>query len=190
MDQTSLCPEPDMAALLELVVQDEPQGLVRLSGLLARWPSDPRLHFLEGSLKASNQDYASGARSMRRALDIAPEFVLARFQLGFLQLTSGEPFAAQESWGPLHGLPNNHFLRHFVEGLCHLIRDEFEKAQFELETGIAANTEVEPLNRDMMLIVEEIRTRAASIPGAVGQDEPVSATQMLLRQASLKATRH
>ncbi|SFG54160.1 hypothetical protein SAMN05518801_1487 [Novosphingobium sp. CF614] len=180
-----------MHVLVTLVDSDEVAGLVRLRDLLVVWPGDPRLHFLDGSLKASNRDYAAGATAMRRALDIAPDYQLARFQLGFLQLTSGEPFAAQESWGPLFGLSKGNYLRVFVEGLCHMIRDEFSEATVLLEQGIALNSEILPLNRDMELILAELHDRDR--PGGTGEaagQEPVSATQMLLRQASLKATKH
>lgn len=191
MNTISLCPDAEMQDLLVLVDRDEASGLVRLAGLLADWPGDPRLHFLDGSLKASARNYEAGAAAMRRALDIAPDFALARFQLGFLQLTCGEPFAAQESWGPLHGLGQDNFLRNFVDGLCHMIRDEFPEAVAALEKGIGLNTEILPLNADMELILTEIRDRrSGSGPVDATGDEPVSAAQMLLRQASLKATRH
>jgi tetratricopeptide (TPR) repeat protein len=178
----------DVVALLD---RDESTGLVRLRGLLAEWPHDPRLHFLNGSLKASNGDFAGAALAMRRSLDIAPDYDLARFQLGFLHLTSGEPVAAQESWGPLFGLPQSSYLRTFVDGLCHMIRDEFPEAIAALEKGVALNTEIPAMNRDMELLLAELRGRRAGSDGDGERDEaPLSATQMLLRQASLKATKH
>ena len=124
-DKRQLCSDERVASLIAMTRADEPQGMRELAALLSEYPSDPRLHFLNGSLLASRQDYAGARTAMRRAVDLAPDYAIARFQLGFLLLTSGEPVAAQEAWGPLHALPAEHCLYLFVIGLNHLIRDEF-----------------------------------------------------------------
>ena len=128
---------------------------------------------------------------VRRAVDLAPEFAIARFQLGFFLLTSGEPAEALSVWGPLAMLPKENYLRMFVAGLTHLIRDEFDETIRNLEQGIAANPENPPLNRDMQLIIDQVRTlqadKAAAGPGA---DDSVSATSFLLNQFGTKPTRH
>lgn len=189
MTNLSLCPDDAMSDLLATVDRDDSAGSRQLRTLLDTYPADPRLHFLDGSLLAANRDYAAAVKAMRRAVDMAPDYALARFQLGFLQLSSGEPYAAQESWGPLHGLPHDNYLRSFVEGLCHLIRDEFADAIGALEKGIGQNVENPPMNNDMRLIVNEIRARPET--NAEASDvSPSSAAQMLLQQAALKTTRH
>ena len=191
MTDLSFCPDEQMQTLLSLVDTEEAQGRAMLARLMREWPQDARLHFLEGSLRAAARDYAEGARAMRRAIDIAPDFTLARFQLGFLQLTNGEPIAAQESWGPLFGLAKSSFLRIFAEGLCHMIRDEFAQAIDLLEQGIVLNQDVPPLNRDMDLILTELRALREGQAGASDdRGEPLSAAQLLLQQSSFKSTRH
>jgi hypothetical protein len=50
---------------------------------------------------------------MRRAIEIDPDYALARFQPGFLLLTCGQPQAALEIWKPLQALPDQHHLRLF-----------------------------------------------------------------------------
>lgn len=181
---SQLCPDDQVSGVLEMLGRDEALGMNHLDGLLDEFPDDPRLVFLKGSLLAGQQEYAAARTHMRRAVDLAPEFHVARFQLGFLLLTSGEAFAAQEAWGPLHGLPRSHYLRMFVDGLCHLIRDEFGDTIRVLEEGIAANGENAAMNRDMQLIIGEVRTKLAS-PDAGG-----GAVSSLLQQAALKATQH
>ncbi|MEI9997614.1 MAG: hypothetical protein WDM91_23670 [Rhizomicrobium sp.] len=179
----TLCPDDRMAALLAAVGRSPEQGLRDTELLLGDFPRDPRLHFLRGSLLAGRQDYAAARLAMRQAVDIAPDFAVARFQLGFLLLTSGEPHAAQEAWGPLHGLPAESYIRKFVTGLCHLIRDEFADTIHCLEEGMAANTENPAMNRDMQMIVDEVRSKLKDAA-------PASAVDFLLQQSALKSTRH
>ncbi len=182
---TALCPDGRMTALLAAAGRDAAGGLRELEILLIEFPGDPRLHFLKGSLLAGRQDYAGARAAMRHAVDLAPDFAVARFQLGFLLLTSGEPHAAQEAWGPLHGLPRDSYLRIFVEGLGHLIRDEFGDAVRLLPDGIARNGKNQPMNRDMQLIVDEVRRKQAE-----GGSGPISSVDFLLQQSALKSTRH
>ena len=178
-----LCSEARLSALLAAAAKDEARATGELTALLLDFPSDPRLHFLKGSFLAGKQDYAAARMAMRRAVDLAPDYGIARFQLGLLLLTSGEPYAAQEAWGPLHGLAAEHYLRLFVEGLCHLIRDEFGRAIQSLEEGIARNAENPAMNRDMQLVIDEINRKRSDSGGA-------SSVDLLLQQAALKATRH
>jgi tetratricopeptide (TPR) repeat protein len=180
-----LCPEDKITSLLSLLNEDGDRGFKDLERLLADFPNDPRLHFLKGSLLAGKEDYAAARVSMRRAVDLAPEYAVARFQLGFLLLTSGEPFPAQEAWGPLHALPADHHLHLFVEGLCHLIRDEFKDAVRLLERGIDANKENQPMNRDMQLIIDEIHDRVSGSGAGAA-----SSVDFLLQQAALRKTKH
>lgn len=180
----AICPDETIAALVAMLQQDEPAGLAELKNLVDRFQGDARLHFLQGSMMASHKDYEGARKAMRRAVDLAPDFTIARFQLGFLQLTSGDTWSAQETWGPLHSLAEGHYLRCFVDGLCHLIRDEFPEAISKLEQGRAANDENLPLNTDMALVLDEMRLKGMS------SGHGVSSAQMLLQQASLRSTRH
>jgi tetratricopeptide (TPR) repeat protein len=180
---TPLCPDDRLKDLLARLKQE--QGLAPVEAVLRDYPNDPRLLFLQGSLLAGRQEYAAAREVIRKAVDLAPDFAIARFQLGLLQLTSGEAVAAQETWGPLHSLPDGHYIKSFVVGLCHLIKDEFPAANAELERGIAHNQENPPLNRDMQMIIDEVRSRR------LGEGEgSVSSVDLLLQQAALRGTRH
>src|SRR5882672_7072143 len=185
--ESQLCPQDKLSALMAAIGSDETRGRRELDTLLRAYPSDARLHFLKGSLLAGRQDYAAARAAMRHAVDLAPDYAVARFQLGFLLLTSGEPYLAQEAWGPLHALPADHYLRLFVEGLTRLIRDEFADTIRLLQEGIKRNRENQPMNRDMQLIIDEVRGKMSA--QAMGE-APVSSVDMLLQQAALKATKH
>jgi tetratricopeptide (TPR) repeat protein len=178
---TDLCSDTEMEALMQALQAENGTGLAAVDRLQAKYPDDPRLAFLRGSLLAGIGRPFEAVAALRRAVELAPDFAIARFQLGFFQLTSGEAGAALESWGPLALLPDDHYLRHFVGGLTYLIRDEFAPAVVLLETGIAANQENLPLNADMRLIIDQIKAldRPAS-PAA--QDSEASATSFLLDQ--------
>lgn len=184
---TPLCPDEDLSALLQIIETDERQGRDSLDTVLRRYPEDPRLHFLRGSLLAAGRDYQEARIAMRRAVDLAPDYAIARFQLGFLLLTCGEPYAAQEAWGPLHGRPVDDYLRIFATGLAHLIRDEFAEADERLREGMRRNAENPALNGDMQRILDEMKDR---IFEARGGEEPLSSAQLLLQQSAFKATRH
>lgn len=182
----SLCPDDRINALLAALRSDEARGTADLGALLRDYPHDPRLHFMRGSLLASRQDYSGARAAMRTAVDLAPDYAIARFQLGFLLLTSGESHAAQEAWGPLHALPAGNALRVFARGLSHLIHDEFDDAIRLLEEGISLNQENAPLNRDMQMIIDEVRNRKTAQPSSPA----TSTVDFLLQQAALKATKH
>jgi tetratricopeptide (TPR) repeat protein len=188
-DQThaSLCPDDRMNILIAALKGDGTRASSDLDALLRDYPRDPRLHFMKGSLLASQQEYGAARAAMRHAVDLAPNYAVARFQLGFLLLTSGEPHAALEAWGPLHSLPPENALRKFVDGLSHLIQDEFDEAIRSLEQGIARNTENLPMNTDMQLIIDEIR-KLDRTKG--GPKTATSSVDLLLQQVALKATKH
>lgn len=180
-----LCPDANLSALVAALGADETRAMREIDGELAAYPGDPRLHFLKGSMLASRQDYAAAREAMRQAVDLAPDYKLARFQLGLLILTSGEAYAAQETWGPLHALPDGDYIKLFVDGLCHLIRDDFPETIRLLEQGMAHNTEIAPMNRDMQLIIDEVRAKMRGDGGSAA-----SSVDLLLQQAALKASRH
>jgi hypothetical protein len=95
---------------------------------------------------------------MTAAVALAPEFAIARFQLGFFELTSGEAEAARNTWLPLKTLlPHGHWMLLFVEGLESLILDRFAECISCLSEGIRHNQENLPLNNDMALIISQCR---------------------------------
>jgi Flp pilus assembly protein TadD len=161
-------------------------GLRRIVELFAEFPGDPRLHFVYGSLLASLGRFEDARRAVARSVELAPDYALARFQLGFMGLTSGDAASAQAVWRPLSALPMDNPLRMFAEGLVYLIGDHFDDAVRLLKRGIALNQENPPLNADMQLLVDKIETRRHD--GEV--DEPVSAAHLLLQHYSEKTTKH
>lgn len=184
---TTFCPEDQLQDLMAAMQSDDRDELARVDRLIAAYGDDARLHFLRGSMLAGIGRPIEALSSLRRAVELAPDFAIARFQLGFFQLTSGEAADALSTWGPIALLPDGHYLRFFVGGLTHLIRDEFDETIARLEEGIAVNAENPALNGDMQLIIDQVRAvqkanRAVEVAGVDGEGGSASATSFLLDQ--------
>lgn len=150
---TELCPPEKMQQLVAAMQHTE--GVAQIDDMLTKYPGDARLHFLKGSILVGESKPIEGHAALSRAVELDPGFALARFQLGFFQLTSAEPDAARETWAPLiDQLPENHYLRVFAEGLDALIDDKFTETIDTLRKGQVLNNENPPLNNDMQLIID------------------------------------
>lgn len=182
------CGDEIMGQLLAEVDVDAGAALARIDRLLVDFPLDPRLHFLKGSLLVGLKRFVGAHLAMSRALEIAPDYDLARFQLGFFELTSGEPEAALRTWAPLDALEPDSWMYLFVDGLRALAEDRFMDCVTALRAGIAANEENLPLNRDMELIItecERLRDAGPAEPEADGEEAAeMTATSFLLGNAA------
>lgn len=174
-----LASEEEIADLAAAVGDDDRGHEDAVRTMLGRYPDDPRLHFLSGSILAGKNRPTEAHRAMSRAVELAPGFVLARYQLGFFELTSGEPERALSTWGPLLALPPDNYLRVFAEGMIHLIRDEFDAAIERLQAGVALNHDNQPMNKDIPLLIVECR-KLQDRGGDTNGDDEVSATALLL----------
>jgi len=189
MGQPRLCDDMVLQELVAEVERGATDELERADRLIAEYPEDARLHFLRGSMLVGIGRSIEALPALRKAVELAPDFAIARFQLGFFLLTSGDAAEALSVWGPLALLPEGHYLRLFVGGLTHLIRDEFGDAILVLDAGIAANDENAPLNRDMELIIDKVKMLTPSDSNSAVEPD-VSATSLLLGQLSSKRTTH
>ena len=183
----AMCDDDDIRQVVAAAEGGPDMAVPIADRLIAAHPDDARLHFLRGSMLAGSGRPIEAHASLSRAVALAPDFALARFQLGFFELTSAEPVRAQATWEPLNALPTEHPLRRFVVGLTHLIHDRFADAIVELEAGIAANVETQPLNHDMRLIIDQC---AALIDPAVPDVAEASATSFLLGQPGGRGAPH
>ncbi|HEX8669688.1 MAG TPA: hypothetical protein VF727_15085 [Allosphingosinicella sp.] len=185
------CPQADLAAALEALGRDDAAGLAAVEALAVRYPRDARLHFLAGSVMAGQQRYGEARDRMGRAVALVPGYAVARFQLGLLELSSGDAAAAEAVWLPLEKRPEDDALRLFAAGLRYLARDEFEEAVAHLRRGIANNDEHPLISRDMQMVIDEAEAKRAEA-GAAAEPEaaPISATHLLLQQYAAKSTKH
>jgi len=179
----NLCPPEQLEPLIEAIAADAVAGLTAVETLLEDYPADPQLSFLRGSLLAGQGRYDEARRAMAGALELAPDYAIARFQYGLLLLSSGEPEAADTVWTPLRrGAPDDP-LRLFAEGLGALARDEFVEAERLLRQGIALNQAWPALSGDMEKVLDSIRALR-------GDTEPVPSSVEWLLRASTARTEH
>ncbi|MDD3800152.1 MAG: hypothetical protein PHE36_13350 [Novosphingobium sp.] len=186
-----LCNDAEIGALVEAIQGNDGNDLAQVDAMVAHYPEDPRLHFMRGSILAGRQRPIEAHAALAKAVALAPEFHIARYQLGFFELTSGEADKALSTWGPLLRLPEEHYLRHFVEGMAHLIRDEFSEAIARMQSGMALNQENPPLNHDIRLLIGECEKLAQGDGGGTpdGMSDQ-SATSLILGQFAPGRTRH
>ena len=184
-----LCGDEEMAGLVRALQSDGSNDLAEVDRLVQRFPDDPRLQFMRGSILAGRQQPLEAHSALTRAVQLAPEFHIARYQLGFFELTSGEVDRALSTWGPLQRLPADFYLRKFVDGLIHLVRDEFRDALALLREGIALNRENEPVNNDIRLLIQECE-KLPRKSGDADLASDLSATSVLLGQFGYKPSEH
>jgi tetratricopeptide (TPR) repeat protein len=183
-EHSSACPRALLTQALSLADQDDQAGLAAVETLLRDYRADPILHFLRGSLLAAVKRYDDAGDAMTRALEIAPDFAVARFQLGFLRLSSGDPEAARQVWAPLDALDTEDPLRLFADGLNLVAVDRFEEAKALLNRGLAANGNG-PMNGDIRLILEGLE-----VVNFESEAAPTSSTHFLLAQQATRRTTH
>jgi Flp pilus assembly protein TadD len=200
MADNTLCPDEPLNELLALARDDDQAAVARIEALLGDYPDDPRLHFLKGSLLAAQERYREGRTAMAQAIKLAPGYDIARFQLGLLELSSGDAEAADATLQPLAGAEQESALSLFALGLRHLARDNFDQAEALLRRGIEINVEHPLVSRDMQLMLAGIADSRAKLaadthgpapaPADGMEDEDLSAAHLLLQRYSDKSTKH
>ena len=172
------CSDEAIQQVVAIAGQDAGAGIRAADALLVQFPDDARLHFLKGSLLIGQRRHIAAHAALVRAVELDPGFAIARFQLGFFELTSGEVEASRQTLAPLLELPDTHYLKLFALGLDSLVHDRFAECIERLRQGQALNQENLPLNRDMDLIIGKCQELVG--PSQTSGDD-VSATSLLLR---------
>src|SRR3954451_9538247 len=124
-------------------------------------PRNAELRYLLAAEYAQAGDYDSAVLEFSAAIALNPLLHVARFQLGLLHLTLGQPHHTTAVLAPLESLDDTAFLKHFKRGLESLIQDNFDACLQSLEKGIELNTVLPPLNRDMRLLIDKIHASLA-----------------------------
>ncbi|MEO6938249.1 MAG: hypothetical protein ABI171_23175 [Collimonas sp.] len=127
-------------------------------------PGSPLPHFLMGAELAQLGKMAEAEAAYARAVILAPEFLIARFELGVLQFVTARPAIAMVTWQPLLQLPDSDPLKQFVLGYGALAQDAFDDALHHFEQGIVANTTNAALNGNIQLLIAEIHRLRATQP--------------------------
>lgn len=128
-------------------------------------------HFLIGSEHAGAGDIEDAEAAFANAVLLAPDFLLARYQLGLLQFSSKRAAVALITWQPLLALPEADALGHFVRGFAALAQDEFQEALGHFRAGLEVNDSNPPLSADILQVVAALEalprpTESSSEPAA------------------------
>lgn len=146
-----------LSGLLQQLQQAEAADVEQLLlDAAAAHPTDARPLLLLAAQYAHTQDIDRAEASYIAALQRAPDFAIARFQLGLLQFSSARPAAALATFAPLEQLGNSHPLRLFKNAFECLAQDRLQDARAWLQKGIVNNTDNAPLNQDMQKMIRQI----------------------------------
>lgn len=138
-------------------------------------PASPLPHFLTGAELAQLGRMAEAEAAYARAVVLAPDFSIARFELGVLQFVTTRPAIALVTWQPLLELLDTDPLKLFALGYAELMRDAFDGALHYFEQGIVANTTNPALNGNIQLLIAEIhKTRGTPVPNATAIAEKIA----------------
>jgi tetratricopeptide (TPR) repeat protein len=128
-------------------------------------------HFLAGSEHANAGNIELAEAAFARAVLLAPEFALARYQLGLLQFSSQRAALAFVTWQPLFGLPSADPLGHFVRGFEALARDSFGEAIAHYREGLACNDINQAMASDILQVVEAVEQLRGSEKAATADSD-------------------
>jgi tetratricopeptide (TPR) repeat protein len=171
------CPIEALVEALGHAQTDVLAAIVALAALAATYPADAKVHFLQGGLAAAMGDFVSAINALRTAIGVSPDFHLARFQLGFVQLCSGAFKGAGETWLGLASLGASHPFCLFAHGLGLFAEGDVEGASRELSKGLALNREAPSLNGLMGAVQDRVEALAQN-PAA---REAMASPEELLR---------
>jgi Flp pilus assembly protein TadD len=179
-------PIPALLQTLSRPGADAAASVRLLEDAVRKHPNDPRILLLLAGHRMARNDADGAEAAFTAALHLAPDFHIARFQLGLLQLTGGRPATAIATWAVLDRLPEDSYLRLFRDGLVMLVQDRLEDAERLLRAGIARNRENLPLNRDMEMVIGRfphaatVAAAGAEIPEIEKPAEPTTAAHFLV----------
>jgi tetratricopeptide (TPR) repeat protein len=152
-----------------------PPDLNQIRAAVAQDPRNAELRYLLGAELAQQKDYGAAVTEMNTALQLDPGLHFARFQLGLLYLTMAQPDNSLATWAPLEGLDEGAALKFFKRGLEALIRDDFDTCIGLLRHGINLNTQNAPLNRDMSMVIDNVRTALTPTENETAAPRPAEA---------------
>ncbi|MEJ8838611.1 hypothetical protein [Ramlibacter sp. AN1133] len=146
-------------------------------------PASALPHFLLASEQASAGEFAEAELSFANALLLAPDFALARYQLGLLQFSSSRAPVALLTWQPLFELPEGEALLHFVRGFAALAQNAFEESLAHFRTGLQCTPANPALCSDILQVVEAVERLQSGARAAEEEPAPEAAAAHVLLSA-------
>ncbi|MGH8049802.1 MAG: tetratricopeptide repeat protein [Arenimonas sp.] len=116
-----------------------------------------------------------------KTVELAPDFPMARFQLGQLYLVKGDAESAKNLLAPLAQLPAGQALSCYAKGLIAAANEDVNEAISQLQTGLTCEQEIPALAQDMQRVLNNLLALAGG--GEIAQTTATStsaATPMYL----------
>ncbi|MBN8800772.1 MAG: tetratricopeptide repeat protein [Stenotrophomonas acidaminiphila] len=148
------------------------EAVALLKVLSGRSPGNPLAHYLLAAQHAQAGLLDRAEQGFRRAVALAPEFAMARFQLGQLMLVKGDGAAAAHEFRAVRS--DDPAVAHYAEGLCALAEDRLADALGALRQGLALPQAIPALAQDMQRLVGA--TGVSVLPAEQEDDDVVSLT--------------
>ncbi|MBE7366672.1 hypothetical protein [Ramlibacter pallidus] len=164
MDQTAASPATAPAAFNRLLAEGlaasqagrREAALDLFARAGAADPSSGVPHFLIASEHAGAGDLPAAEQAYAQAVLLAPQFSLARYQLGLLQFSTQRVPSALRTWEPLLALPDDDALPHFVRGFAALAQDALDDALRHFRAGLSLGTDSATLRGDVLQMVAAV----------------------------------
>jgi predicted Zn-dependent protease len=117
----------------------------------------------------------------RKTVELAPDFPMARFQLGQIHLTKNDAAAAKAVLAPLADLPAGQALSGYAKGLIAAANEDIGEAIRQLQSGLACEQDIPALAADMQRVLDNLLALAGGVdqtPAPLGT--PAGAAPMYL----------
>ena len=120
--------------LADYGTQNYDKALEQLFELKDRYPSDPLILNLIGSVYTKKLNYQKAEKAFRQALDIEPGFFPAAYNLGELLFLQQKYALARQYYETMRATDHRHELLQFKVALCDIMSGETERATKVMNT--------------------------------------------------------
>ncbi|MGF7134109.1 tetratricopeptide (TPR) repeat protein [Paraburkholderia sp. EB58] len=171
-NSSNQCSDNVMSSIMQAIGDGDEKALGVLNNTLADWPFDYRLWFLRGAIYASEGRHSEARSDFSRAIELSPEFHVATFMLGLLDLVSARTSEAAATWSTLDQLAEDDPLRVLKRGLLSLAHDQFDVALEELDRGLLLNQQYPLINSYIRSVIGQVTEHARQQQRAVLDAQP------------------
>jgi len=152
-------------------------AVVLLKVLVNRNPAHAMGHYLLAAQHAQLGLFERAESEFRRTAELAPDFAMARFQLGQLLLVKGDAEGAVSQFNAVGDY--DPALRAYAEGLAALATQQPDTALSALRRGLALPQAVAALTGDMQRLADQLQAGGAAVAAEAELTERVGATMLL-----------
>lgn len=140
------------------------EAISMLKHILSREPEHMYATFLLAAQHAQIGMFDRAEAGFRAAVALAPDFPIARFQLGQLLTMKGAADEVNEVLSPLFG--GSDALAAYARGMAALAHENVEEGLRELAQGLALPQEIPALEADMRRLSDNVRQHHAGVVDA------------------------